>query len=298
MPVDAASIDADALAAKMTEVLELKTQCSVRAVDLPETGAHPASVMLIVRHGGPLSSVHDHRTDGQRNTIYFRPSNEAILIYTPVTKQIEICAGSPGVRHSAARCFAETVLHHDVSRKPLTWKHYDLSRFDTTLSLPLPVVAGFNMVLAKVLEAEIRLGGWSRRLSLKVSIDDDVEEVARQYLGASNVFARSDGFSRISIAVRYQVDGDARERTLNITIAGEKSCNLPSNRDPVQRRLGYALLESWRLIHTLKQMEASEVRLLSPKLIRLFDRAEDQNCGSRAPPSRAGPSSPHSGWAH
>ncbi|WP_136646735.1 hypothetical protein [Tabrizicola sp. YIM 78059] len=80
------------------EDLQLKTACTVKALDLPATAAHPASIMLIVRNGGPLSSVHDHHDDGRRGTIYYRPPNEAILIYTPAIRQIEICADSPVVR--------------------------------------------------------------------------------------------------------------------------------------------------------------------------------------------------------
>ncbi|MEH0072889.1 hypothetical protein V6L77_26000 [Pannonibacter sp. Pt2-lr] len=58
--------------------------------------------MLIVRHGGPLSSVHDHRDDGRRGTIYYRPPNEATLIYTPAIRQIEVCADSPVVRQAVS----------------------------------------------------------------------------------------------------------------------------------------------------------------------------------------------------
>ena len=69
----AASIDEAALAAKVKEVLELRKDvtCTVTALDLPATDTHPASIMLIVRHGGPLSSVSDHKQDGRRGTIYY-----------------------------------------------------------------------------------------------------------------------------------------------------------------------------------------------------------------------------------
>ena len=118
--LDATLIDEAALAAKITKALELKTNCTVKALDLPATAAHPASIMLIVRHGGPLSSVYDHRDDGRRGTIYFRPPNEATLIYTPSMRQIEVCADSPVVRQEIAGAFAAVTLGHDVSQKPLT----------------------------------------------------------------------------------------------------------------------------------------------------------------------------------
>ena len=92
--LDAAAIDEAALATKIKDMLELKSEisCTVKALDLPATDTHPASIMLIVRHGGPLSSVYDHRHDGRRGTIYYRPPNEATLIYTPSLRQIEVCA--------------------------------------------------------------------------------------------------------------------------------------------------------------------------------------------------------------
>jgi len=59
------------------------------------------------RFAGPLASVHDHRDDGRRGTIYYRPPNEATLIYTPAIRQIEVCADSPVVRQGVAGSFAE-----------------------------------------------------------------------------------------------------------------------------------------------------------------------------------------------
>lgn len=56
--LDATAIDEVVLAAKIKGVLELKPEisCTVKALDLPATETHPASIMLIVRHGGPLPS--------------------------------------------------------------------------------------------------------------------------------------------------------------------------------------------------------------------------------------------------
>jgi hypothetical protein len=230
--LNSGGIDETALAAKITSTLQLKTACTVKVLDLPATPAHPASIMLIVRHGGPLSSVHDHRDDGRRGTIYYRPPNEATLIYTPAIRQIEVCADSPVVRQGVAGAFAEAALGHDVSQKPLTWKRYNLSRFRSSLRLDLPRVSGYEITDARVLEAEIRLGSWSRKLHLKVAADDDIEQVADRYLKPNNIFRRADGFSRVGIAVTYSRVGDDKVRTLNITISGSKSCNLQSNKDP------------------------------------------------------------------
>ena len=278
--LDAASIDEASLAAKVTAALELKTACTVRALDLPATDTHPASIMLIVRHGGPLSSVYDHRDDGRRGTIYYRPPNEATLIYTPSKQQIEVCANSPLVRQKVSDSFAEVALNHDISQKPLTWKRYNLTRFRTSLSLPIPSIDGYIISLARVLEAEIRLGKWSRKLSLKVAIDDDIEEVAALYLKPNNIFKRADSFSRIGIAVAYSRVGDEKERTLNITISGSKSCNLQSNKDPDERSLGYALLGVWGILSAFRQIENGDLRAMFPQLVALYDRVEDEVSGA------------------
>lgn len=279
--MDAASIDEAALAKEITKVLELKTACTVKALDLPKTSEHQASIMLIVRHGGPLSSVYDHKADGRRGTIYFRPPNEATLIYTPSSRQIEVCADSANVRQQISSTFAEVALGHDVSRKPLTWKHYNLSRFRTGFSLPIPSIPGYDIRLARVLEAEVRLGSWSRKLSLKVSIEDDIEEVANRYLRPNNVFSRAEGFSKIGIAVAYSKEGDTRARTLNITIAGSKSCNLQSNKDPEERSFGYALLDSWGIMTAFRQIENGDLRSIFSQLVELYDCVDEQVSGSR-----------------
>ncbi|PID35367.1 MAG: hypothetical protein CR958_00600, partial [Rhodobacterales bacterium] len=277
--LDANAIDEAALAARITQVLDLKTTCTVKALDLPSTDAHPASIMLIIRHGGPLSSVHDHRDDGRRGTIYYRPPNEATLIYTPSNSQIEICADSPVVRQKVSGAFAEVALEHDISQKPLTWKRYNLSRFRTSLALSIPKIEGVEIQVARVLEVEIRLGHWSRKLALKVAIDDDIQEIATRYLGRGNIFRRAASFSRIGIAVKYNRAGDARERSLNITVSGAKSCNLQSNKDPEERSLGFALLHEWGILSAFRQIDNGDLRAMFPQLVDLYDLEEDEVTG-------------------
>lgn len=277
----AASVDEIALSIRIKQILELKPaiSCTVRALDLPKTDAHPASIMLIVRHGGPLSSVYNHRDDGRRAAIYYRPPNEATLIYTPSLRQIEVCADSPLVRQQVSDTFAEVALNHDISQKPLTWKRYNLTRFRSSLALGRPAIEGYDISSARVLEAEVRLGHWRRKLLLKVTIDDDIEAVADQYLGARNVFRRAEGFSRIGIAVVYSRAGDATERTLNITISGTKSCNLQSHKDPEERSLGFRLLQEWGILSAFRQIDPTDLRAMFAKLIKLHDRVEDEVTG-------------------
>jgi len=183
------------------------------------------------------------------------------------------------VRRQVSGAFAEVALNHDVSQKPLTWKRYDLGRFRRSLILPVPRIDGFEIHQAKVLEVEVRLGHWSRKLSLKVAIDDDIDAIARKYLGPSNVIKRAGMFSRIHIAVKYNKEGDGKIRTLNITISGSKSCNLQSNKDPDERNLGSSLLSEWGILNTFRQIENGDLRAMFPQLVQLFDREDDEITG-------------------
>lgn len=279
--LDAVGIDEAVLATRIKELLELKPEisCTVKALDLPATDAHPASIMLIVRHGGPLSSVYNHRHDGRRGTIYYRPPNEATLIYTPSLRQIEVCADNPVVRQTVSNSFAEVALGQDLSRKPLTWKRYNLTRFRTSLLLQPPTIDGYELKFSRVVEAEVRLGHWGRKLQLKVTVEDNIEEVADQYLGAGNIFQRAEAFSRIGIAVAYNRVGDEKERTLNITIAGTKSCNLQSKADPEDRSLGFDLLKEWGILSAFRQISPDDLRAIFPQLVQLHDRVEDEVSG-------------------
>lgn len=283
MILDAGSIDEAALAQRMRQVLELKPEisCTVKAIDLPVTDTHPASIMVIVRHGGPLSSVYDHRNDGRRGTIYYRPPNEATLIYTPSLRQIEVCGDSPAFRQKVSNTFAEIALDQDISEKPLTWKRYNLTRFRTSFRLELPEIDGYEFKFAKVLEAQVRLGTWSRKLQLKVTVDDEIQTIADRYLGTGNIFRRAEAFSRIGIAIAYNRVGDEKQRTLNITVAGTKSCNLQSNKDPDERALGFALLREWGILSAFRQIPHDDLRAMFPQLVQLYDRVDDEVSGGR-----------------
>jgi hypothetical protein len=184
------------------------------------------------------------------------------------------------VRQTVSDSFAEVALGHDISQKPLTWKRYNLSRFRSSLLLQPPEIEGYAFEFARVIEAEIRLGTWRRKLQLKVTVDDDIQEVADRYLGARNIFRRAEAFSRITIAVAYNLIGDDKQRTLNITIAGTKSCNLQSKPDPEERSLGFALLKEWGILSAFRQIAHDDLRAIFPQLVQLHDRIEDEVSGS------------------
>lgn len=263
-----------------TAALALKSNCTVTHLDYRPGNDEPPGHMLIVRHAGPLSSVVDHRDDGRRKPMYYRPPSEATLLFFPTTGTVELCAESPSVRQQLARSFAETAVDQDLSNKPLTIKHYDMSRFFTSLSLPHEEVDGFDIERIAVVEADARPNRLRRKYSARVPIEDDIEEAARADLGPRNIFTRAALISRVVIAVKYRAPGDKEPKTLNLTLSDPNRCNLLSNRDEAQRALGYSLLEKWRILKPLRSLSAAEQRNLLPLLLMLHDLSDDQVSGA------------------
>lgn len=276
--VDSGSIDEDALASLLTAKLELPSRVTIRSLDLPATPNHPASVMVIVRHGGPLSSVLNYKGNGIRMPIYFRPPNEATLIWTPAERTMEICGPAPKVRKILGDAFAEVVLKTDLSSKPLSWRRYDLSRFRKSLTLPLPSWDDVDVSAARLIEVELRLGNWSRRLALRVTIDDHIEAIAQRYLGGDRILKHAEGFSRLAVAVHYTRPGSTKGRSLEISF-GDTRSNLQSKPDPEQRDLGYRLLQFWGILDRLQVLDDREISQFLPVLLALHDFPEDEIAG-------------------
>ncbi len=228
---------ADALASDIQQTLDLSGRCAVAHVEIPvEPGKKAESGgpqhLVIVRHGGPLSSVAEFlETEGSRQERYYRPLNEATVLFTPDPGVIEVFSASPAVRQAVAASFAAAALKIDLSTRPLTLKQYNLSRFLTSLQLPQPVVDGFDIERVAVVEAEARPDNFKHRLSLKVTIDDDIEDVAEALLGQDHLFYHAACISRVVIAVRYTQHGSEKTKTLNITLSDPNRCNLRENGD-------------------------------------------------------------------
>ncbi len=268
-----------ALEERIVEKLELKGRCSVTYLLVPGAGDKGDAHMLIVRHGGPLSSVAEHKDDGGKCMHYYRPPNEATLMFMPEEGMVEICAESPGVKQHLAACFAEVGLGHDLSEKPLTLKQYKLSRFFDSLALPLVPVDGFDIARVAVVEIYAKPNNPRHRASLKVTVNDDIEDVARRLFGSNHIFSRASVISRVVIAVRYTRHGETKTKTLNITLSDPNRCNLRSNQDPVQRELGFALLDKWEILTLFRRLGPDDERTLFPTLLSLFDQMADDFIG-------------------
>lgn len=269
-----------ALEAQIQEHLELTGRCTVTHLQVTgndQAGKEQQQHLVIVRHGGPLSSVAEFReVDGSRAERYYRPLNEATLLFSPDEGVLEVFSASPSVRQQVATCFAEVGLKIDLSVRPLTLKQYNFKRFLTSLNLSTPAIAGFDIERAAVVDVEVRPDNPKHRAGLKVSISDDIEEVAEALFGKDHLFKRATSMARIVIAVRYTQYGTKKSKTLNITLSEPNRCNLRSNRDPVQRELGYALLTAWSVLHQVKPLTPVQENALFPALLQLFDQTKKE----------------------
>jgi len=126
----------------------------------------------------------------------------------------------------------------------------------------------------------MRLGNWSRRLSLKVTIDDDIEQVAQSFLGGSKFLKRAEGFSLLTVAVKYKRRGEKRERTMEISF-GDRRSNLQSKTDAGQRELGHRLLQHWGILNKLQPLQFDEILEVLPNLLALHDMVNDAVSGGR-----------------
>ena len=265
-----------ALEAKIQDRLELTGRCTVTHLQVTgkgKDGKDQQQHLVIVRHGGPLSSVAEFQEiDGSRRERYYRPLNEATLLYSPDEGVLEVFSASPSVRQQVAACFAETGLKIDLSDRPLALKQYNFKRFLNSLSLSTPSIEGFDIERVAVVDIDARPDNPKHRAGLKVTIDDDIEEVAVALFGEDHVFKRATSLARVAIAARHTPHGTQKSKTLNITLSEPNRCNLRSNRDPAQRELGYALLTAWGILNQVKPLTSADEHALFPALLQLFDQ--------------------------
>ena len=120
-----------------------------------------------------------------------------------------------------------------------------------------------------MVEVDLRPQHPRRRLGLKVSTDDDIEEVADQLLG-KDFFRRSGQIVRVAISVRYRGPADARAKTLSLCVSHPNNSNLRSLEEPSQRELASALLKEWKVLETFQPPSSDEQRALLPSLIELY----------------------------
>ncbi|MCA0871452.1 hypothetical protein LCL97_11490 [Seohaeicola saemankumensis] len=278
--LDRLTPDTDRLCRKLEELLELRAKATASVLELPQTTAHPPSLMVALRHPGALSSIRDHREDGNLKTYYYRPSHEAVLIYTPAQRKIEVCAESFSVRQQVANAFAEIALSQDLSAKPLTKRDFNLTRFRTSFDLELPDLDEAEITSATVVEAEMPLGNWARRLNLKVTRDEDIENAMTAYVRDASQMVRKFGFAKIVIAVGFVRRSDGKKATLRLQVSGGNTSNVQSQRDPFLRDLGFKLLAHWGLMDELHPLTDEEKARWFQFLLSLYDLPDDVVSGN------------------
>lgn len=272
-------LEPDAMCRRLERALDLRARTIASILELPKTDAHPPSVMVALRHPGALSSIKDHRETGELKTYYYRPSREVVLIYTPEHKRIEVCAENFEIRGKVADIFAEVVLNQDLSAKPLTKRDFNLERFRSSFDLDIPDFDDAEILSASVVEAEMPLGHYGRRLNVKVTKDEDIDEVMQSYLQASDRLVRRFGFSKIAVAVEFVARSTGRKATLRLQISGGNTSNVQSLKDPFLRDLGFRLLSHWGLMDHLRPLTESEEARWFEFLLSLYDHPGDEVSG-------------------
>lgn len=269
-----ADIDTEKLAKAIGGKLKTDQTITISLIDLPPVPDYPPSVLVIVRFPGKQASVATHGDQGERRLLYFRPQDEAVLIYTPADERIEIAAQRAMVRNAVANCFASETLGHDVSRKPLTAASYDTLRFLRSMDLPLPTIEGFVVHSARVIDLELRIENWQSRLSLKAAGKTEMSTLVGRYLGPGQALRRALGVSRVLMAIGFARTADEEPRVLEIMISDGNGCSLNSERDPIIRNFGRKLLASWGILQAFRDLGPTEAVGLLPVMAELWDLGE------------------------
>jgi hypothetical protein len=278
IPLTAQAVDEEALAQEIAARLQHEDGCKVEAVDLPSDDGDSREVLVAVTFFGAYSgqrTVHPDKTIG---IFYFRPPDELLLVYSPTRRRIEICSRDPTERRLVARIFAEDTLKHDVSNKPLTQKTYNLARFRRSLRLPIPEHEAHRVRRASITEVQVALGDWSRKVSLSVAPEDDIDAIARSVFGA--IIPRSGGgfVTKVRFHIDH-VDGRGRNSTLKFDVLGRNKSDIQRERDPAKRALGYDLLETWGVLQRVGDFTRSERKERLPELLALYDLTEAKISG-------------------
>lgn len=274
-----AEIDTDKLATAIGKKLKTSRPLSISLVDLPQVPEYFPSVLVIVRFAGQQTSVATHGERGERRLIYFLPQDEAILIYTPADERIEVAASRASLRNAVAECFAVTTLGHDVSTKPLTSAAYETLRFLTSTELPLPDIAGFSVVRAKVIDLELRVENWQTRIALKTGGRTEMAALVERYLVPGHVLRRALGVSKVMMAIEYERKGDEQKKVLEMMISDGNNCSLNSERDPVIRNFGRKLLEAWGILRDFRDLSQREAIELLPAMAELWELGDSTQKG-------------------
>ncbi|RDD64193.1 hypothetical protein DU478_21510 [Thalassococcus profundi] len=126
-----------------------------------------------------------------------------------------------------------------------------------------------------VVEFELLLGSFARRVTLKVAKGEDIDALARRYLSGALRYRGREGINLIAIAVDYRKEEEDRLRKLNVTVRGTSGSNVQNHKDRRARFLASRLLEAWGIARSLRPLNRDEAKAMLPGLLKLFDLGDE-----------------------
>lgn len=278
IPVTADLVDTEALATEIAARLHHDEGCSVEAVDLPADEGESREVLIAITFVGDYTGHKTVRPDRKTDIVYLRPPEEMLLVYSPDRRRIEVCSRDASERRLVANIFAADTLKHDISNKPLMQKTYNLARFRNSLKLTVPENEAHRVHRACITDVQVALGDWSRKVSLGVAADDDIDAIARSVFGA--IIPNSGGgyLTRVRFHIDH-VNGRGRRGSLQFDVFGRNKSNIQSERDPAKRALGYDLLEAWGVLERVGDLPLAERTEKLPQLLALYDIMDTEVSG-------------------
>lgn len=276
--LDAETVDNEALATEIAARLQHEDGCKVEAVDLPAENGESRDVLVAVTFFGAYASQKTFRPDKSTGIFYFQPPDEILLVYSQDRRRIEVCSRDVTERKLVANIFAADTLKLDISNKPLTQKTYNLSRFRNSLKLTVPDEEVHRVRRANITEVQVALGDWSRKVSLSVAPEDDIDAIARSVFGA--IIPQSGGgyVTKVRFHIEH-VDGRGRKGTLQFDVFGRNKSNIQSERDPAKRELGYSLLEAWGVLERVGDLSIPQRKEKLPQFLALYDFINEKVSG-------------------
>ena len=278
IPLAATAVDHDALSKEIADRLQHDDGCKVEAIDLPAENGESQDVLVAVTFFGAYASQKTVQPDKSTALIYFRPPDEMLLVYSQARRRIEVCSRDRLERKIVANLFAADALKHDISNKPLTQKTYNLSRFRHSLKLPVPDEEAHRVKKASIIEVQVTLGDWSRKVTLSVAPEDDIDAIARSVFGAIIPKAGGGYVTKVRFRIDH-VDGHGRKGVLQFDVFGRNKSNIQSERDPAKRELGYDLLEAWGVLERIGDLSKPQRKEKLPQLLTLYDLATEKASG-------------------
>lgn len=261
-----------ALESCLRERLGLAGNCLVHYLpfeDRSSDGEKMTAHLFLIRHAGPNSSVRHTGDDLTLKPIFFRPPVEATVLFQPERKQVEVYAHEQSQRYLIASAFVEIGTAQDLSKRPVSLRRYDLSRFYQSLALPQEPAHRLHLMDIRVTEVEARPQNFKRVFHLKVAKDDDIEQAAIDDLGDNHIFRRASQISRVVINLRFEREG--KEINLPITLSAPNRCNLASRRDPRDRELGFAVLEAYAISQATAPLDRGGEAQLFHVMLKLYE---------------------------